>query len=55
MAESANVARRGGKTARTAREAAEREIGQSIVSPDNAHTLFNTDTLKIESNDNDRK
>lgn len=55
MAESANVAHRGGKTARTAREAAEREIGQSIVSPDNAHTLFNTDTLKIGNDDNDRK
>ena len=49
MAESAEVARRGGKTARTAREAAEREIGQSIVSRENAHTLFNKETLKIES------
>lgn len=46
MAESATIAHRGGKTARTAREAAEREIGQSIVSPENARTLTAKDSLK---------
>ena len=39
MSESANIARRGGKTARTAREAAEREIGHSIVSRENARSI----------------
>ncbi|MBR6032599.1 MAG: Bro-N domain-containing protein [Bacteroidaceae bacterium] len=48
MAESAGIARRGGKTARTAREAAEREIGQSIVSSENARSLTATETLNIE-------
>ena len=52
MTESANIARRGGKTARTAREAAEREIGQSIVSPKNARTLTSTEaSQQIETND----
>ena len=52
MTESANIARRGGKTARTAREAAEREIGQSIVSPKNARTLTSTEASQhIETND----
>jgi hypothetical protein len=48
MAESAGIARRGGKTARTAREAAEREIGQSIVSSENARSLTATETMNIE-------
>jgi hypothetical protein len=52
MSESAYIARRGGQTARTAREAAEREIGQSIVSPDNARTLTSTDSpQQIETNE----
>ena len=41
MAESTNIAQRGSKTARTAREAAEREIGHSIVSPENARRMIN--------------
>lgn len=39
MAESAGIARRGGATARVAREAAEKEIGQSVVSPMNAKQI----------------
>lgn len=39
MSESIGIARRGGRTARTAREAAEREIGQSVVSRENAKSL----------------
>ena len=47
MAESANIARRGGKTAHTAREAAEKEIGQSIVSHENAKSLTSKETKQL--------
>ena len=45
MAESANVARRGGATARVAREAAEREIGESVVSSVNAKQIAQGETI----------
>ena len=52
MAESANVARRGGATARVAREAAEKEIGESVVSSVNAKQIDQGETiLTIESNE----
>lgn len=47
MAESAGIARRGGSTARVAREAAEKEIGQSVVSPMNAKQIAQSDTPLI--------
>ena len=47
MMESAKVARRGGATARVAREAAEKEIGQSVVSPMNAKQIAQSDTPLI--------
>lgn len=47
MTESAKVARRGGETARVAREAAEKEIGQSVVSPMNAKQIAQSDTPLI--------
>ena len=47
MAESAGIARRGGATARVAREAAEKEIGQSVVSPMNAKQIAQSDTPLI--------
>ena len=43
MVESANVARRGGATARVAREAAEKEIGESVVSSMNATQIAQVD------------
>ena len=47
MAESAGIARRGGAPARVAREAAEKEIGQSVVSPMNAKQIAQSDTPLI--------
>ena len=47
MAGSAGIARRGGATARVAREAAEKEIGQSVVSPMNAKQIAQSDTPLI--------
>jgi len=47
MSESAGIARRGGATARVAREAAEKEIGQSVVSPMNAKQIAQSDTTLI--------
>lgn len=47
MAESAGIASRGGATARVAREAAEKEIGQSVVSPMNAKQIAQTDVPHI--------
>ena len=49
MAESAGIARRGGSTARVAREAAEKEIGQSVVSPMNAKQIAQTDVPHISA------
>ena len=52
MVESAKVAKRGGATARVAREAAEKEIGESIVSPMNAKQIAQGETiLTIKSNE----
>ncbi len=47
MSESAGIARRGGATARVASEAAEKEIGQSVVSPMNAKQIAQTDVPHI--------
>ena len=50
MSESIGIARRGGHTARTAREAAEREIGQSVVSRENAKSLIAPEEKKLLKN-----
>ena len=50
MVESAKVARRGGATARVAREAAEKEIGESVVSSMNAKQIAQGETVLIEDN-----
>lgn len=50
MIESAKVARRGGATARVAREAAEKEIGESVVSAMNAKQIAQGETILIENN-----
>lgn len=50
MIESAKVARRGGATARVAREAAEKEIGESVVSAMNAKQIAQGETILIEDN-----
>ena len=50
MIESAKVARRGGATARVAREAAEKEIGESVVSAMNAKQIAHGETILIEDN-----
>ena len=50
MIESAKVARRGGATARVAREAAEKEIGESVVSAMNAKQIEQGETILIEDN-----
>jgi hypothetical protein len=50
MMESAKVARRGGATARVAREAAEKEIGESVVSSMNAKQIAQQEPLQIEDN-----
>ena len=52
MVESSKVAQRGGNTARVAREAAEKEIGESIVSPLNAKQIAQREIiLFIKSNE----
>ena len=50
MVESAKVARRGGATARVAREAVEKEIGESVVSSMNAKQIAQGETILIEDN-----
>lgn len=50
MMESAKVARRGGATARVAREAAEKEIGESVVSSMNAKQIAQQEPIQIEDN-----
>ena len=50
MVESAKVARRGGATARVAREAAEKEIGESVVSSMNAKQIAQQEPIQIEDN-----
>lgn len=50
MLESAKVARRGGATARVAREAAEKEIGESVVSSMNAKQIAQQEPIQIEDN-----
>ena len=43
-----DVARRGGNVARTAREQLEKELGHSVISPDNAKSLANTDLPELD-------
>ena len=43
-----DVARRGGNVARTAREQLEKELGHSVISPDNAKSLANTDSPVLD-------
>ena len=43
-----DVARRGGNVARTAREQLEKELGHSVISPDNAKSLANTDLSELD-------
>lgn len=50
MVESAKAARRGGATARVAREAAEKEIGESVVSSMNAKQIAQQEPIQIEDN-----
>lgn len=50
MVESAKVARRGGATARVAREAVEKEIGESVVSSMNAKQIAQGETILNEDN-----
>ena len=45
FSESANVAKRGGKAARGARKAIEKELGHSIISPKNAKELTSSDPI----------
>ena len=43
-----DVARRGGNVAKTAREQLEKELGHSVISPDNAKSLSNTDSPELD-------
>ena len=42
-----DVARRGGNVAKTAREQLEKELGHSVISPDNAKSLANTNSPEL--------
>ena len=55
MVESADVARRGGATARVAREAAEKEIGESVVSSKNAKQIAQGENVLLIDSENDTK
>ena len=48
-----DVARRGGNVARTAREQLEKELGHSVISPDNAKSLANTDLPELDFEENE--
>ena len=43
-----DVARRGGNVAKTAREQLEKELGHSVISPENAESLANTDFPELD-------
>ena len=43
-----DVARRGGNVAKTAREQLEKELGHSVISPDNAKSLANTKSPELD-------
>ena len=45
FSEHMDVARRGGNVAKTAREQLEKELGHSVISPDNAKSLANSNDL----------
>ena len=47
-----DVARRGGNVARTAREQLEKELGHSVISPENAKSLTNTDLPELDFSEN---
>ena len=48
FSEHMDVARRGGNVAKTAREQLEKELGHSVISPDNAKSLSNTDSPELD-------
>ena len=48
FSEHMDVARRGGNVAKTAREQLEKELGHSVISPDNAKSLANTDLSELD-------
>ena len=48
FSEHMDVARRGGNVAKTAREQLEKELGHSVISPDNAKSLGNTDLPELD-------
>ena len=48
FSEHMDVARRGGNVAKTAREQLEKELGHSVISPDNAKSLSNTDSPGLD-------
>ena len=48
FSEHMDVARRGGNVAKTAREQLEKELGHSVISPDNAKSLSNTDSAELD-------
>ena len=53
FSEHMDVARRGGNVARTAREQLEKELGHSVISPDNAKSLANPNDLpELDFSDN---
>ena len=48
FSEHIDVARRGGNVAKTAREQLEKELGHSVISPDNAKSLASTDSPELD-------
>ena len=48
FSEHMDVARRGGNVAKTAREQLEKELGHSVISPENAESLANTDSPELD-------
>ena len=48
FSEHMDVARRGGNVAKTAREQLEKELGHSVISPENAKSLSSTDSPELD-------
>lgn len=46
IAHSVNIAHRGGKVAKVAREALEEQLGRSVISQENAKTLTSSETIR---------
>ena len=55
FARHAQVAKRGGNVAKTAREQLEKELGHSVISPENAKTLGIAGNIKLPFEDEDLK